>query len=94
MFKGQFHAYSSLRHLFWNGIIFCNLILSTSHDTWWPHSCLTMLKQPFFAALGPQILAGALYFFRQEIKKILCNTPPIWSYDSSFHLVPIILIMI
>ena len=25
MCKGQFYVYSSLRHLLWNGIIFCNM---------------------------------------------------------------------
>ena len=33
--KGQFYVFSSSRHLWWNGIIFCTFffILSTSHDT-------------------------------------------------------------
>ena len=46
----------------WNGLHFVMvLILSTSHDTWCPHSCITVQKVPYPAPLCPQILAGALF---------------------------------
>ena len=43
----------------WDYILYV-LILSTSHDTWCPHSCMTAQKVPYPAPLCPQILAGAL----------------------------------
>ena len=56
--KGQFYVYSIFEIFFveWHYILQHILILSTSHDTWCPHSCMTMQKAP----VCPQILAGTL----------------------------------
>ena len=37
------------------------MILSVSHDTWCPDSCMTVQKVSFLAPLCPKILAGALH---------------------------------
>ena len=64
MFKGQFDVYSIFEvHFIYCGMgLYFATILSISHDTWCPHSCMTTQKVPYSAPLCPQILAGALIY--------------------------------
>ena len=62
MFKDQCYLYSisAVFIVEWDYILSNVLILSTSHDTWCPHSCMTAQKVSYPVPLGPKILAGAL----------------------------------
>ena len=62
MCKGQFYVYSSLGHLLWNGIIFCNISWYLAYHM--THGALIFYDPAEGALPGsllcPKILAGAL----------------------------------
>ena len=72
MFKGQFHVYS-IFEVFIVEYDYFVLILSTSHDTWCPHSGMTAQKVPHPASLCPEILAGALMLISCPVSCVKYN---------------------
>ena len=82
MFKGHCYVYSifDLVIVEWDYILFHVLILSTSHDTWCPHSCITA---PYMVPLCPQILAGALLSALYKSSKQFILSKAIFALDPS-----------